>query len=105
MASDQLTQLVRLERDTRKRLSHPRSERPGGLSYGDVEAQHLCGRGDALSQLRGALNPPLPGGHLPRLAAVVTRWYQRRWCIRAQSGETSPRMIEVNPPRTMAVPI
>lgn len=65
-----------------------------------IEAQQRGRAGVVLFELGGSLDAALPAVHLP-----AARSYQSRWCILAQAGETSPRMIEVNPPRTMAVPI
>src|ERR1035437_2236530 len=67
-----------------------------------VEAQQLGSFLDGSRQLFGALDAPVPrrADYLP-----ATRLYHRRWCIFAQAGDTSPRMIDVKPPRTTAVPM
>ena len=79
------------------------------LETGDVpvELQYFGGKGMCRRQFLSALDAPLPlgGNHFCGGFSRVTCSYQRRWCILAQAAETSPRMIEVKPPRTMAVPM
>ena len=72
-----------------------------------IEAQHLGRKRMCGCELISALNPLVPLGsfHFRGGVSLVTCSYQRRWCVLAQARVTSPRTIEVKPPRTMAVPM
>ena len=48
---------------------------------------------------------PLRSIHFCPAVPFVTCSYQRRWCVLAQADATSPRIIDVKLPRTMAVPM
>ena len=72
-----------------------------------VELQHFGRKWMCCCQRAGTFDSLIPLGslHFCQNFFLVTSSYQRRWCILAQAAETSPRMIEVKPPRTMAVPM
>ena len=78
---------------------------------GGAESEDLAGERKNVSQFFGARDPLVPGWtvHYSYFFAVdssaVILSSQRRWWNLAQLGETSPRMTELKPPRTTAVPM
>src|SRR5215471_14316766 len=78
--------------------------------YRKVKTKDFSGKGENLRQFFRTCDPPVPGRaiHLYFLAAAsfaATLSSQSRWWNRAHAIETSPRMTELNPPRTIAIPI
>ena len=79
-------------------------------AYRDIETEDLAGERIHLFEFLCARDSLVPSRavHLDCLADVssaTTRSSHKRWWNFAQAMETSPRMIELNPPRTMAVPM